>query len=42
MSIFEDKKTRPFCACAILKKVLKKRVLQLGIMGHFFHVIYIP
>ena len=36
MSIFEDKKFRPFCAFAILKKGLEKRVLPLGIMGHFF------
>ena len=36
MSIFEDKKFRPFYACVILKKGLEKRVLPLGIMGHFF------
>ena len=34
MSIFEDKKLRPFCACVILKKGLEKRVLPLGIMGN--------
>ena len=41
MSIFEDKKIQPFCACAILKKGLEKRVLPLGIMGYFFsHDLY--
>ena len=42
MSIFKNKQCRPFCACAILKKGLEKRVLPLGIMGHFFHMICIP
>ena len=42
MSIFEDKKIRPFCARTIMKKGLEKRVLLLEIMGHFFHVIYVP
>ena len=36
MSIFEDKNIRPFCACAILRNGKEKRVLQLGIMRHFF------
>ena len=41
MSIFEDKNFRPFCAFAILKKGLEKRVLPLGIVGHFFsHDLY--
>ena len=42
MPIFNNNFFLPFCTCTILKKGLEKKVVPLGIMGHFFPMILIP